>query len=130
MSGGSLAGMVARPARETDAAGSSYARPHPAAGPPPAAHPGASRLDWHAEVRPRAAVAVPDTPVSGTQVTVSYAVGGTAWPQTDMLTAGQVLDVIPGSPLETALGANITSLTATQRANELNGSDGAATSNV
>jgi hypothetical protein len=30
-----------------------------APGPPPAADPGASRLDWHHEVRPRAHVDVP-----------------------------------------------------------------------
>jgi hypothetical protein len=64
-------------------------------------------------------------------VTVSYAAGtGTGWPQTDTYLAGQILDVLPGSLQETALGANITALTATQRANELNGSDGAATGNV
>jgi hypothetical protein len=72
------------------------------------------------------------TPAGGAaQVTISYAVGGQySWPQTDTLLAGMVLDVIPGSPLETALGANITTLSATQVRNEVNGSDGAATGNV
>ena len=72
------------------------------------------------------------TPSGGQpQITVSYSTGGQdCWPQTDMLTAGQVLDVIPGSPLESALGANITTLTATQVGNEANGVDGAATGNA
>jgi len=71
------------------------------------------------------------TSVTGTQVTISYAVGGQAcWPQTDMLTAGQILDVIPGSALETALGANITTLTGNILNNERTGSDYASTANA
>lgn len=43
-----------------DRAGSSYARPHPAGPSAPVADPGANRLDWYAQIRPVAAVAVPD----------------------------------------------------------------------
>jgi hypothetical protein len=58
-------------------------------------------------------------------------VGGQAcWPQTDTLTAGMIVDVIPGSALETVLGSNIATLTAGQVNNEITGSDGQRTSNV
>jgi hypothetical protein len=66
-----------------------------------------------------------------TGCSISY--GGTPglnWPQTDTLLAGAILDVIPGSALETALGSNIALLSPAQLANELNGSDGQATGNM
>jgi hypothetical protein len=51
------------------------------------------------------------TPASGHQVTVTYG-GSPGGPScSEMLRRGQVIDVAPGSPLETALGANITALT-------------------
>ena len=68
-------------------------------------------------------------PASGAaQLTISYLAGvGTGWPQTDMLRAGQVLDVLPGSPLESAIGAgNLTALTGALLANAINGSGNAA----
>jgi hypothetical protein len=65
------------------------------------------------------------------QITVTYSgAGGLCWPQTDILTAGQILDVILGLAQETALGSNIATLTATQVSNEITGSGGAATGNV
>jgi len=64
-------------------------------------------------------------------VTVSCAVGGQdCWPQTDTRTAGQVVDVLPGSPLEAALGANIVPLTDPLLTNAITGSDGQATANA
>lgn len=71
------------------------------------------------------------TPAGGAaQVSISYAVGGqSCLPQNDVLVAGQVLDVLPGSPLETALAGNITALSAHTTLNELQGSDKRATSN-
>ncbi len=72
------------------------------------------------------------TPAGGAaQVSVSYACGGYDGPQVGLLTAGQVLDVIPGSALENAIGAgNLTALTGTLLNNALTGSDGSATSNT
>lgn len=71
------------------------------------------------------------TPASGAkQLAISYAVGGTAWPQNDVLLSGQVLDVIPSSPLETAIGlSNLTALAAHTTLSEQQGSNGQATSN-
>jgi hypothetical protein len=72
------------------------------------------------------------TPASGAaQLSISYNPGGLNGPETDMLTAGQILDVIPGSALETAIGVtNLTTLSATMLNNALTGSDGQATGNV
>ena len=72
------------------------------------------------------------TPASGaSQLKISYAVGGYDGPQVGMLTAGQVLDVLPGSLLESAIGlGNLTALAGPLLANALTGSDGAATGNA
>ncbi len=72
------------------------------------------------------------TPSGGqAQVSISYACGGYDGPAVGMLTAGQVLDVIPGSALEAAIGAgNLTALAGTLLNNALAGSDGSATSNT
>ncbi len=72
------------------------------------------------------------TPSGGqAQVSVSYAVGGFDGPQVDLLTAGQVVDIIPGSPLESAIGlGNLTALTGTLLNNAQTGSDGTATGNA
>ncbi len=72
------------------------------------------------------------TPASGVkQIQVSYICGGFDGPAVGMLTAGQVLDVIPGSALESAIGlSNLTSLTGTLLNNALTGSDGTATANA
>ncbi len=72
------------------------------------------------------------TPSGGArQLKISYNPGGFDGPQVDMLTAGQVLDVIPGSALESAIGlGNLTALTGTLLNNALTGSDGTATANA
>jgi len=71
------------------------------------------------------------TPTSGAaQIGISYQPGGTAWPETDTLTAGQILDVLPGSPLETALGSNITALTGAALTSAITGSGGQGTGNA
>jgi hypothetical protein len=66
------------------------------------------------------------TPSGGQrQITISYAVGGAGcWPQTDLVRAGEILDVPPGSALETALGANITTLSDGPLNSALTGSGG------
>lgn len=60
------------------------------------------------------------TPASGAaQLTISWDGGGT------VLSAGQVLDVPPGSALETAIGtANLTPLTGEQLASDQQGGGG------
>jgi hypothetical protein len=65
------------------------------------------------------------TPASGAaQLVINYDNGGST------VTAGQVLDVPPGSPLESALGlSNLTALTGTALANVQGGSDPAVTDN-
>ncbi len=72
------------------------------------------------------------TPSGGArQLKISYNLGGFDGPQVDMLTAGQVLDVIPGSALESAVGlSNLTSLTGPLLINAQTGSDGTATTNA
>jgi hypothetical protein len=65
------------------------------------------------------------TPASGAPaLTVNWDGGGT------VLTAGQVLDVPPGGPLEAAIGvSNLTALSGAALANEQGGCDSTATSN-
>jgi hypothetical protein len=59
------------------------------------------------------------------QLTIAWDHGGT------VVTAGQVLDVLPGGALETAIGAgNLTALSGNTLNNDLTGSDGSATSNA
>jgi len=72
------------------------------------------------------------TPASGArQLSISYSAGGYDGPAVGMLTAEQVLDVIPGSALESAIGTiNLTPLTGTLLNNAITGSDGQATGNV
>ncbi len=67
------------------------------------------------------------TPSGGQrQLTISYPAGGQAcWPQTDLVRAGEVLDVIPGSALESAIGlSNLTALADGALVNAQTGSGG------
>ena len=65
------------------------------------------------------------TPANGAaQLTINWDGGGS------VVTAGQVLDVAPGSALETAIGAgNLTALTGTALANDQGGGDPYVTGN-
>ena len=65
------------------------------------------------------------TPASGAaQITINWDNGGT------ILTAGQVLDVVPGSAHETAIGTgNLTALTGTALASDQQGCDPSVTVN-
>jgi hypothetical protein len=71
------------------------------------------------------------TPSGGAaQVTVSYGGSPGGPPCNATFTAGQVLDVPVGSPLETALAGNITALSGSQLTNDQGGLDPAATGNA
>ncbi len=70
------------------------------------------------------------TPADGSaQVTVSYGGSPGGPPSSATFTAGQVLDVPPGSALETALAGNITALSGQALANDQAGLDPAGTDN-
>jgi hypothetical protein len=66
------------------------------------------------------------TPAGGApSLTIAWDGGGS------VLTAGQVLDVPPGGPLEAAIGlANLTALSGAALANEQGGCDSTATANA
>jgi hypothetical protein len=70
-------------------------------------------------------------PASGAnQLTVTWGGSPGGPPSTEVLCKGQVLDVLPGSALETAIGAgNLTALTGNTLNNDLTGSEGSATAN-
>jgi len=72
------------------------------------------------------------TPANGaSQLSISYQPGGYDGPAVAMLTAGQVLDVIPSSPLESAIGlSNLTALTGAALVNAQTGSGSQATGNA
>lgn len=68
------------------------------------------------------------TPAGGQQqVSLSYLAGAgqMCGPEVDVLLAGQVLDVVPGSPLESAIGlGNLTAVTGKLLTNAINASGG------
>jgi hypothetical protein len=70
------------------------------------------------------------TPASGaSQITVSHGGSPGGPPCNATFTAGQVLDVPVGSPLEAALAGNITTLSGAQLTNDQTGLDSAALDN-
>ena len=72
------------------------------------------------------------TPASGAaQITIAWEGSPGGPPCNTTLTAGQVLDVPVGGPLETAIGlANLTTLSAAAQTANVTGSDPLATANT